>query len=77
MYKIIAKLLTNKLRMVLNDIIRDQHMTFIKHKQLTHCVPIANKVIDEVKRNIRATSFLKWTSRRPLTKLIGDFLTKG
>ncbi|GKV32816.1 hypothetical protein SLEP1_g41389 [Rubroshorea leprosula] len=57
MYKILAKLLANRLRKVLDKIIGEQQMAFIKGRQLLDGVIIANEVIEEVKRK-KKNSFL-------------------
>ncbi|GKV35976.1 hypothetical protein SLEP1_g44163 [Rubroshorea leprosula] len=50
MYKIIAKLLANRLRKVIDKIIGEQQMAFIRGRQLVDGAVIANEVIEEAKR---------------------------
>ncbi|GKV12724.1 hypothetical protein SLEP1_g23841 [Rubroshorea leprosula] len=50
MYKIIAKLLANRLRQVMDHLIREQQMAFLSDRQLCEVVVIANEVLDEAKR---------------------------
>lgn len=59
MYKIITKLLTNKLSVVLDEIIGEQQMAIIKGRQLVDCVMVANEVVDEVKRKKKGCFVLK------------------
>ncbi|GKV37508.1 hypothetical protein SLEP1_g45534 [Rubroshorea leprosula] len=74
MYKILAKLLANRLRKVLDKIIGEQQMAFIEGRQLMDGVVIANEVIDEAKRK-RLKSFLfKVDFEKAYDKVSWDFV---
>ncbi|GKU89787.1 hypothetical protein SLEP1_g3881 [Rubroshorea leprosula] len=60
MYKILAKLLANRLRKVLDKIIGEQQMAFIEGRQLMDGVVIANEVIDEAKRKRKKITWRNW-----------------
>ncbi|GLT35685.1 hypothetical protein SLA2020_101160 [Shorea laevis] len=74
MYKIITKLLANRLRMVLNDIIDNQQVAFIKGKQLVDCVTIANEVIDEARRKHKSCFFFKVDFEKAFNNVHWGFL---
>jgi hypothetical protein len=50
MYKVLAKVLANRLRGVLGSVISDSQSTFVKGKQILDGILIANEVVDEAKR---------------------------
>jgi len=50
MYKIIAKLLANRLRMVVPGLIDERQSAFIKDRHILHGTLILNEVVEEVKR---------------------------
>jgi hypothetical protein len=50
LYKILAKLLTNRLRMVIGSVISETQTAFVKDRQILECVLIANEVVDEARR---------------------------
>jgi hypothetical protein len=50
MYKIIAKLLANRLRLVINSVISETQSAFIQNRQILDGVLIANEVVDEASK---------------------------
>ncbi|KAK2649627.1 hypothetical protein Ddye_017116 [Dipteronia dyeriana] len=51
LYKLLAKVLASRLKRVMNSIIGDSQMAFIKNRQITNCLMIANEVIHKWKRD--------------------------
>ncbi|GKU89448.1 hypothetical protein SLEP1_g3583 [Rubroshorea leprosula] len=74
MYKIIAKLLANRLRKVLTKVIGEQQMAFIGGRQLVDGVIIANEVIDEVKRKKKSCFIFKVDFEKAYDKVCWEFL---
>ena len=50
MDKVLAKVLANRLRTVIGNVVSDSHSTFVKGKQILDGILIANEVVDEDKR---------------------------
>jgi hypothetical protein len=50
LYKILAKLLANRLRMVIGSVISETQTTFVKDRQILDGILIANEVVDEARR---------------------------
>ena len=50
MYKVLAKVLTNRLRTVLDFVVSDTQSAFVRGKQILDGILIANEVVDEAKR---------------------------
>lgn len=50
MYKILANILSNRLKRVLDKVINSRQNTFLAGRQLQHRVLVANKVVEEAKR---------------------------
>jgi hypothetical protein len=50
MYKILAKLLANRLRLVLGSVISETQSAFIKNRQILDGILIANEVVDEASK---------------------------
>jgi len=50
MYKVLAKVLANRLRGVMGSVISDSQSAFVKGKQILDGIPIANEAVDEAKR---------------------------
>ncbi|GLT48336.1 hypothetical protein SLA2020_219680 [Shorea laevis] len=73
MYKVIAKLLANRLRRVLDRVIGKQQSAFIGGRQLMDSVMVANETIDEVKKKKRCIIF-KVDFEKAYDKVCWDFL---
>ncbi|EOY03790.1 Uncharacterized protein TCM_018978 [Theobroma cacao] len=56
-YKILVKILANRLKMVLHLVIDDNQFSFVKGKQILHCFFIANEVIDSIKKSLSSVYF--------------------
>jgi hypothetical protein len=50
LYKILAKLLANRLRMVIGSVISETQTAFVKDRQILDGILIANEVVDEARR---------------------------
>jgi len=50
MYKIIAKLLANRLRLVIGSVVSETQSTFVKKRQILDGILIANEVVDEASK---------------------------
>jgi len=50
MYKIIAKLLANKLRLGISSVVSETQSSFIKNRQILDGILIANEVVDEARK---------------------------
>ncbi|GKV48453.1 hypothetical protein SLEP1_g55266 [Rubroshorea leprosula] len=74
MYKILAKLLANRLRKVLDKIIGEQQMAFIEGRQMMDGVVIANEVIDEAKRKRKKSFLFKVDFEKAYDKVSWDFI---
>jgi hypothetical protein len=51
MYKVLAKVLVNRLRCVLSSVISDSQSAFVKGKQILDGILIANAAVDEAMRH--------------------------
>ncbi|GKV29208.1 hypothetical protein SLEP1_g38154 [Rubroshorea leprosula] len=74
MYKIIAKLLANRLRQVMDGLIGEQQMAFLSGRQLSEGVVIANEVLDEAKRKKLKTFAFKVDFEKAYDKVSWNFL---
>ncbi|GKV45963.1 hypothetical protein SLEP1_g52987 [Rubroshorea leprosula] len=73
-YKILAKLLANRLKKVLVGIVGEQQMAFLNGRQLMDGVVIANEVIDEVKKKKKEAFLLKIDFEKAYDKVSWSFL---
>ncbi|GKU89474.1 hypothetical protein SLEP1_g3606 [Rubroshorea leprosula] len=73
-YKIIAKLLVNRLQKVLHKVIGEQQMAFIEGRQLVEGAVIANEIIDEVKRKKKKGFLFKVDFEKAYNKVCWEFI---
>ncbi|GKV44765.1 hypothetical protein SLEP1_g51921 [Rubroshorea leprosula] len=73
-YKIFAKLLANRLKKVLDQVIGKQQMAFISGRQLMDGVVIANEVVDEAKKKKRKSFLFKIDFEKAYDKVCWKFL---
>jgi hypothetical protein len=50
LYKILAKVLANRLRLVVGNVISETQTTFVKDRQILDGILIANEVVDEARK---------------------------
>ena len=73
-YKIVAKLLSSRLKKVLPTIIDERQSTFIDGRQLLHSVIVANEVLEEAKRGQKPCLMFKVDFERAYDAVSWDFL---
>ncbi|GKU91868.1 hypothetical protein SLEP1_g5682 [Rubroshorea leprosula] len=73
-YKILSKLLANRLRRVLEDIIGENQMAFIAGRHLPESVVIANEVLDEARKKNQACFFFKADFEKAFDNVCWSFL---
>lgn len=72
-YKILAKLLANRMKKVLGRVINHRQSAFIGGRQLLHSVMIANEMVDDAKRTKKCLFFLKLILKRLMIRYHGRF----
>ncbi|GAU13800.1 hypothetical protein TSUD_261270 [Trifolium subterraneum] len=50
MYKVLAKVLANRLKLVINKVISETRSAFVKERQIMDGILIANEVVDDAKK---------------------------
>jgi hypothetical protein len=55
LYKILAKVLANRLRLVIGSVISESQTVFVKDRQILDGVLIANEVVDDARRSKKGT----------------------
>ncbi|GKV30901.1 hypothetical protein SLEP1_g39668 [Rubroshorea leprosula] len=74
MYKVIAKLLANRLSSVLDGIIGESQMALVGGRQMVDNIVIAKETIDEAKRNKKPSFVLNLDFERAYDKVCWEFL---
>ncbi|GKV16405.1 hypothetical protein SLEP1_g27052 [Rubroshorea leprosula] len=74
MYKILANLLANRLRRVIDKVIREHQMAFLRGRQLVEGAVIANEVIDEAKRKKKKSFVFKVDFEKAYDKVCWGFI---
>ena len=74
MYKIVAKLLAERLKKVLPAIIDERQSAFIGGRHLLHSVIIANEVVEEAKRSQKPCMVFKVDYEKAYDSVSWDFL---
>jgi hypothetical protein len=59
LYKILAKVLANRLRVVIGSVISKSHTTFVKDQQILYGILIANEVVDEARKSKKELMLFK------------------
>nr|KYP41653.1 LINE-1 reverse transcriptase isogeny [Cajanus cajan] len=74
MYKILAKLLSNRLKVVLPSVIYQTQSAFIGNRNLLHSILVANETIDDAKRSKNKCFVLKVDYEKAFDSVNWDFL---
>ncbi|GKV37864.1 hypothetical protein SLEP1_g45836 [Rubroshorea leprosula] len=74
MYKVIAKLLANRISSVLDSIIGESQMAFIRGRQMVDSIAISNETIDAAKRNKKASFVFKLDFEKAYDKRVGGLI---
>ncbi|GKV07538.1 hypothetical protein SLEP1_g19298 [Rubroshorea leprosula] len=74
MYKVVAKLLANRISSVLGSIIGESQMAFIRGRQMVDSIVIANETIDAANRNKKASFMFKMDFEKAYDKVCWEFL---
>ncbi|GKV35665.1 hypothetical protein SLEP1_g43906 [Rubroshorea leprosula] len=74
MYKIVAKLLANRLKEVISYVIGEHQMAFVEGRQLTEAVVMANEIIDEARKKNLNSFILKMDFEKAYDKVSWSFL---
>ena len=74
MYKILAKVLANRLRSVINEVIGPNQFSFVKGKQILDCSLVANEVIDDIKRKCEGGLLFKVDFEKAYDSIDWSFL---
>jgi len=72
LYKVLAKVLANILKVVMGTVIADSQTAFVKNKQILNGILIANEVVDEARKVNKELMLQKLTSKKHMIQWIGD-----
>jgi len=74
MYKIVAKILANRLKKVMPFIIDERQSAFIEERHMLYSVLIANEVVEEAKRSQKPCIVFKVHYEKAYDSISWDFL---
>jgi hypothetical protein len=74
LYKILAKVLANRLRLVIGSVISESQTAFVKDRQILDGVPIANEVVDEARRSKKELLLFKVDFEKAYDSVDWDYL---
>nr|KYP57260.1 Transposon TX1 uncharacterized [Cajanus cajan] len=74
LYKILAKILANRLKKVLPSVIDDRQSAFLEGTNLLQSVVIANETLDEVKKEKKSCTFFKVDYEKAYDSVNWEFL---
>jgi hypothetical protein len=75
-YKIITKVLTNRLASCITNVVSDCQYGFIKGKYIMDGVVSLHEIIHEVKKRSGVVRFSKWILKKLMIKSIGTFFIR-
>ncbi|KHN42744.1 Transposon TX1 putative 149 kDa protein, partial [Glycine soja] len=73
-YKIVSKVLANRMKRVMHAIIHETQSAFIEGRHLLHSVLIANEVIEDAKRNNKSCLIFKVDFEKAYDSISWDFV---
>ncbi|KHN14499.1 Transposon TX1 putative 149 kDa protein, partial [Glycine soja] len=73
-YKVIAKMLANRLRNIMPHLIDERQIAFVKGRQLLHGVLVANEVVKEARRSKRSCMVFKVDFEKAYDSVSWQFL---
>lgn len=59
LYKMLSKVLANRLRAVMGSVISETQTAFVKDRQILDGIPIANEVVDEARKSKKELMLFK------------------
>ncbi|KAK2449150.1 hypothetical protein QL285_008374 [Trifolium repens] len=74
LYKILAKVLANRLRLVIGSVISEAQTAFVKSRQILDSVLIANEVVDEARRSKKELLLFKVDFEKAYDSVDWDYL---
>jgi hypothetical protein len=76
-YKILAKVLANRLQSVIGSVISDSESAFIKGRQILDGILVANEIVDEANRHKKELLLFKVDFEKAYDSIAVGFLTRG